>query len=49
MSTPERAAPGGFLAPGPDEATVTARPEQAIPGAAFLAPDWPADEEEEQP
>jgi hypothetical protein len=47
MIRPERSAPGGFLAPAPAEATATARPEQAVPGAAFLAPDWPDDEEEE--
>ncbi|MCW2890996.1 MAG: hypothetical protein JWO75_485 [Actinomycetia bacterium] len=47
MSTPERPAPGGFLAPAPDEAPVTVRPEQGIPGVAFLAPDWPDDDGEE--
>jgi hypothetical protein len=48
MSSSNLPAPGGFLAPAPVEAPVTVRPEQAIPAAAFLAPDWPADDGEER-
>jgi hypothetical protein len=46
MSSTVQPAPGGFLAPGPAEATVTARPEAAVP-AVFREPDWPDDEDEE--
>jgi hypothetical protein len=44
MIRPERSAPGGFVAPGPAEVTVTVRAEVVVP-VVFCEPDWPGDDE----